>query len=83
MAANDAWETALLNLDRTTITAPFDGVVTQRRAQVGQRIDPGQPLMSIAPGPERMGRRQLQGRPARHGVRIGQEVELTSDLYGA
>ncbi|MFT3725425.1 MAG: HlyD family efflux transporter periplasmic adaptor subunit [Hyphomonadaceae bacterium] len=79
--ARTAWETALLNLDRTTITAPVDGVVTQRRAQVGQRIDPGQPLMSIAPIQTAWVDANFKEGQLGN-VRIGQEVELTSDIYG-
>jgi len=79
--ARAAWETALLNLQRTTIVAPIDGVVTQRRAQDGQRIDPGQPLMSIAPIQSAWV--DANFKEVQLGtVRIGQEVELTSDLYG-
>lgn len=79
--ARAAWETALLNLQRTTIVAPIDGVVTQRRAQDGQRIDPGQPLMSIAPIQSAwVDANFKEGQLGT--VRIGQEVELTSDLYG-
>ncbi len=36
-----------LNLERTTIRAPFDGRVKERRANVGDFISPGAPLASI------------------------------------
>ncbi len=32
---------ALLDLERTEIKAPFDGVVTSRKIQVGQHVAPG------------------------------------------
>ena len=43
MAARAAMETARLSLDRTTLRAPIDGVVTQLNAQVGQRFEVGHP----------------------------------------
>src|SRR6185295_8035792 len=79
--ARAALDTANLNLGRTTIRAPIDGVVTQRRAQVGQRIDPGQPLMSIAPIADAyVDANFKEGQLGQ--VQIGQKVELKSDLYG-
>ncbi len=38
---------AELNLSYTTIRAPFDGRVTQKSAEPGQVVQPGQPLLSI------------------------------------
>ncbi|MBW3804214.1 HlyD family efflux transporter periplasmic adaptor subunit, partial [Aeromonas hydrophila] len=40
---------ALLDLERTEIKAPFDGVVTSRKIQVGQRVAPGSVLMVVVP----------------------------------
>ncbi len=79
--AKAALDTAKLNLTRTTVFAPIDGIVTQRRAQVGQRIDPGQPLMSIAPVMDAyVDANFKEGQLGK--VMIGQPVELKSDLYG-
>ncbi len=66
---------------RTTLLAPVDGYVAKRSVQVGQRVQPGTPLMAVVP---------------LHGVwidanfketqltdmRIGQPVEIESDVYG-
>jgi membrane fusion protein (multidrug efflux system) len=79
--ARAAWDSALLNLDRTTIVAPVDGIVTQRQAQIGQRIDPGQPLMSIAPVQSAWVDANFKEGQLGN-VRVGQEVEMTSDMYG-
>jgi membrane fusion protein (multidrug efflux system) len=38
---------AELNLQYTTITAPVDGVVSKRTVELGQTVQPGQPLLSI------------------------------------
>ncbi len=40
---------AVLDLERTVIKAPFDGVVTRRNIQVGQRVAPGTVLMMVVP----------------------------------
>jgi membrane fusion protein (multidrug efflux system) len=40
---------AELNLSYTTITAPFDGTVGVRTAQVGQYVQPGTQLMAVVP----------------------------------
>jgi membrane fusion protein (multidrug efflux system) len=39
---------ARLNLEYTKITAPTDGIVMKRSAEVGAHVSPGQPLMTIA-----------------------------------
>jgi membrane fusion protein (multidrug efflux system) len=80
-SARAALETARLALSRTTIVAPIDGVVAQRNVQVGQRIDPGQSLMVIAPLNEAYVDANFKEGQLEH-VRIGQPVTLTSDLYG-
>jgi membrane fusion protein, multidrug efflux system len=45
--AAQAVRAARLNLDRTVIRAPVDGWVTNRTAQIGQVIQPNQPLLSL------------------------------------
>lgn len=72
---------AQLDLERTQIKAPFDGVVTRRNIQVGQRIAPGTTLLMVVPVTQlyvdaNFKESQLAG------VKPGQKVELTSDLYG-
>ena len=72
---------ALLDLERTQIKAPLDGVVTRRNIQVGQRVSPGTSLMMIVPENQlyvdaNFKESQLEK------VRAGQKVTLTSDLYG-
>ena len=67
---------------RTVLLAPVDGYVAKRSVQVGQRVQPGTPLMAVVP---------------LHGVwidanfketqltdmRLGQPVEIESDVYGS
>ena len=42
-------EQAQLDLERTVIRAPVDGVITRRNIQVGQRVAPGTSMMMIVP----------------------------------
>ena len=80
-AAKAKVEQARLDLQRTVIRAPIDGVVTNRQVQVGQRIAAGSAVMTIVPVNSvfvdaNFKEGQLKG------VRPGQKVELVSDLYG-
>jgi membrane fusion protein (multidrug efflux system) len=45
--AEAALDQAKLNLSYTRITAPADGIIGNRSAQLGQRIQPGQSLMAL------------------------------------
>jgi membrane fusion protein, multidrug efflux system len=72
---------ARLDLQRTVIRAPIDGVVTNRQVQVGQRISAGSPVMTIVPiGSVYVDANFKEGQLKK--VRPGQKVELVSDLYG-
>ena len=82
LAAKAALDTAKLNLSRTVIRAPFDGVVAQKTAQIGQRVEVGQTLMSVVPVKSAyVDANFKEGQLTR--VRAGQPVTLTSDLYGS
>jgi membrane fusion protein (multidrug efflux system) len=73
---------ARLDLDRTVIRAPMDGVVTRRNVQVGQRVAPGASLMLVVPINQLyVDANFKEGQLTR--VKPGQEVTLTSDLYGS
>jgi membrane fusion protein (multidrug efflux system) len=80
-AAKAKVDQARLDLERTVIRAPIDGVVTNRQVQVGQRISAGSPVMTIVPtGSVYVDANFKEGQLAK--VRPGQNVELISDLYG-
>lgn len=80
-AAKAKLDQARLDLERTVIRAPIDGVVTNRQVQVGQRIAAGSPVMTIVPvGSVYVDANFKEGQLAK--VRPGQKVELISDLYG-
>jgi membrane fusion protein (multidrug efflux system) len=80
-AAKARLDQALLDLQRTVILAPIDGVVTNRQVQVGQRISAGSPVMTIVPvSSVYVDANFKEGQLKK--VQAGQPVELVSDLYG-
>jgi len=81
-AARAKLDQARLDLSRTVIRAPIDGVVTNRQVQIGQRVAPGNPVMTIVPVRSvYVDANFKEGQLGR--VRPGQPVDLTSDLYGS
>jgi len=81
-AAKAALDQARLDLSRTVIRAPIDGVVTNRQVQVGQRIAAGNSVMTIVPvGSVYVDANFKEGQLTR--VQPGQAAELVSDLYGS
>jgi membrane fusion protein (multidrug efflux system) len=80
-AARAALNTARLDLERTTIRAPIDGVVTRRQVQVGQRVQVGSQLMTLVPTSEVYVDANFKEAQLRK-VQIGQAATLESDLYG-
>src|SRR5689334_22860915 len=62
--------------------APLDGVIVQRAVHVGQRVQSGATLMSIVPIGEAYVDANFKEMQLTR-VKEGQEVELTSDLYGS
>jgi len=73
---------AQVDLERTVIRAPMDGVVAKRQVQLGQRVSAGAPLLSVVPVQDiyvnaNFKEGQLQK------VRPGQSATLTADLYGS
>jgi membrane fusion protein (multidrug efflux system) len=81
VAARARLAQARLNLERTVIRAPIDGVVTNRQVQVGQRVAAGTPVMTLVPVQSAyVDANFKENQLAR--VRPGQPVRLTSDFYG-
>src|SRR6059036_1314131 len=48
-AARASRDQAALQLSYTRITAPSNGVVSKKTVEIGQLVQPGQPLMSVVP----------------------------------
>ena len=80
-AARAAVAQAQLDLDRTVLRAPFDGVVAQKAIALGQRVQVGEDLMSVVPVSRAYVNANFKENQLRR-VRLGQPVVLTSDLYG-
>ncbi|MDO6386457.1 MULTISPECIES: HlyD family secretion protein [Uliginosibacterium] len=72
---------ALVDLQRTVVRAPVDGVVARRAVQVGQRVQAGASLLSVVPV-ARMHVDANYKEVQLQDVRVGQKVELRADIYG-
>jgi len=77
-AVREAW----LNTQRNELPAPVAGQVARRTVQVGQRITPGTPLMSVIPLDQVWVEANFKEVQLRD-MRIGQPVKLRADLYGS
>ncbi len=73
---------AYLNNARSAIVAPVSGYVARRAVQVGQRVQPGAALMAVVPLEQVWVEANFKETQLKH-MRLGQEVELRSDLYGS
>ena len=72
---------AAVDLERTVIRAPVDGVVAKRQVQLGQRVQAGTLLLAVVPVQEmHVDANFKEGQLEK--VRAGQPVTLQSDLYG-
>lgn len=72
---------AILDLERTEIKAPFDGVIARRNIQVGQRVASGTVLMMLVPISKLYVDANFKESQLAK-VKAGQKAVLTSDLYG-
>lgn len=69
------YELARKQLAETRITAPFDGVVSERRANLGQHLELGAPLFTLVQADPLRLRLEIPERDA-HRVAAGQTVRL-------
>ena len=72
---------AQLDVDRTVLRAPVDGVVAQKNVAVGQRVPIGASLMSVVPITQAYVDANFKEVQLKK-VRIGQPVIVTSDYWG-
>ena len=75
------WRDAYLAYARTALPAPVAGFVAKRAVQLGQRVSPGAALMAIVPLDQVWVDANFK-EPQLAGMRVGQPVKLTADLYG-
>lgn len=72
---------AAVDLERTTVRSPVDGIVAKRQVQLGQRVQAGMPLLAVVPVQDMhvdANYKEVQLEK----VRIGQPVTLHADIYG-
>jgi membrane fusion protein (multidrug efflux system) len=81
LAAEARLRRAALDLARTKILAPVDGVVGERSAQLGQHIAAGTPLMVVVPLNHLWVDANFKEVQISD-IRVGQKVTLTTDIYG-
>lgn len=81
LIAKSKLEDARLNMNRTVLRAPIDGIISQRQAQIGQRIAAGTPIMTIVPIDSLYVDANFKESQLAH-VQVGKPVRLTSMLYG-
>ncbi|HYU90967.1 MAG TPA: HlyD family secretion protein, partial [Gemmatimonadales bacterium] len=80
-AARAARDQAALNLSYTRITAPAEGVVSKKSVELGQLVQPGQPLMSLVPLSDVWITANLKETQTAN-VTPGDPVDFTVDAYG-
>ncbi len=81
LEARAAYREAWVNQHRNAIVAPASGYVAQRSVQIGSRIQPGQALLTIVPLHDLWVDANFKEVQLAH-IRIGQPVEVRTDLYG-
>jgi membrane fusion protein (multidrug efflux system) len=79
-AARAVRDLAALQLSYTAITAPVAGVVSKKSVEVGQFVQPGQPLMSVVPLDDVWVVANLKETQIQRVV-PGAPVEITADAY--
>jgi membrane fusion protein (multidrug efflux system) len=80
-AARAQLNQAELDLSRTTVRSPVDGIVTRKAIEVGQRVPVGFAMMNVVPVQSAFVDANFKEVQLRK-VHPGSRVTLTSDLYG-
>jgi membrane fusion protein (multidrug efflux system) len=81
LAAIADYRRAAIRRSHMHIAAPIDGVVAQRRVQIGQQIAAGSPLMAVVPLREVWVDANFRETQLKD-LRIGQPVIVKTDIYG-
>ncbi|WP_016835382.1 HlyD family efflux transporter periplasmic adaptor subunit [Herbaspirillum lusitanum] len=75
-------EQAKLDLERTVLRAPVEGVIARRQVQVGQRVQAGTALLSVVPTRSmHVDANFKEGQLSQ--VHLGQPVTMKADIYGS
>src|SRR5262245_56673159 len=79
--AQAALAQAKLNLDYTTVKAPADGVISKKSIEVGQVVQPGQPLFAVVQMEDVWVTANFKETQLRD-IRIGQRASVSVDALG-
>ena len=71
---------AIIDLERTVVRAPVDGVVAKRQVQLGQRVAAGTTLMTVVPLHQVWVEANFKETQLQH-MQPGQRVEVILDAY--
>jgi membrane fusion protein (multidrug efflux system) len=82
LAAAAMRDKARLDLERTVLKAPIDGIVARSAIQIGQHVDIGATLMSVVPLAQAYVNANFKEGQLTD-VRPGQSATLTADIYGS
>src|SRR5262249_7706252 len=72
---------AELNLEYTVGRAPVAGIVSRRTVEIGQIVQPGQPLLAIVPLDDIWVTANFKESQLDR-IRVGQKAEVSVDAYG-
>jgi len=78
--ARSQFRNAWVNNGRNAIVSPIEGYASRRQVQVGQRIQPGQDLLTVVPLSDLWIDANFKETQLEH-IRIGQPVKITTDMY--
>ncbi|THC45345.1 efflux RND transporter periplasmic adaptor subunit [Massilia sp. Mn16-1_5] len=81
LAAKAEYLSAWLAARRNAIVAPVSGYVAKRSVQVGSRVTPGAPLLSVVPLDQLWVDANFKESELRD-IRVGQPVTIEADMYG-
>jgi membrane fusion protein (multidrug efflux system) len=79
-AARAARDRAQVELSYATVVAPSDGVVSKKNVEIGQLVQPGQPLLAVVPLTDVWVVANLKETQLER-LRAGQKVEIRADSY--
>ena len=82
LQAEAALRTVWLAAARTTVVAPVSGYVVRRAVQLGQQVTPATEMLAIVPVESMWIDANLKENQL-SGLRIGQPVTVTADMYGS
>jgi membrane fusion protein (multidrug efflux system) len=78
--ARSQFRNAWVNNGRNAIVSPIEGYAARRQVQVGQRIQPGQDLLTVVPLADLWIDANFKETQLEH-IRIGQPVKISTDMY--